>query len=226
MEGKGRRGAQSGGAARNMPDMWTQDQAVQESERPPTPSSTDCSEVTIFRPKPNPRTYLLCVDPGTTHLAMAVFSCGTNERDIVMEWNMTYNVGHHPCKIAHATKAAINILQDIAGKNQHHVLVEYQAPIGMAHTARWNAYVEGCVTTIACERVEPRLVCVVNASACKRKLGLATGNYAENKRMSLLYARAECPSIGSHHVADCYVLARYYMSLGDEKRMDMAVSEL
>lgn len=158
--------------------------------------------------------HLLCIDPGTTHLAMAIFS-GTNVHDIVMDWNMTYKVGHNPMKVAQAMHAALDFLTDIAGVNQNvGILVEFQAPIGMTHVARWNAYVEGCVTTVACENYDPSCVYVVNASACKRKLGLATGNYAMNKQLSMAFAQRECPTIGSHHVADCYVLARYFFDYG------------
>jgi hypothetical protein len=161
------------------------------------------------------RTYaLLCVDPGTTHLAMGIF-LGTCENDLTMAWNMTYAAGHDPARMVEAAMEAIDVLGVVGSKADERLfLVEFQAPMGRAHVARWNAYVEGVVTAAAClaPSLGPSRVCTVNSSACKRRLGLATGNYAANKQMSLIYARKECPSIGSHHVADCYVLARYWMS--------------
>lgn len=47
-------------------------------------------------------------------------------------------------------------------------------------------------------------------SVVKRKLKLATGNYADNKREAFRFAKEYCPEIDSHHLADCFILAEYW----------------
>ena len=60
---------------------------------------------------------------------------------------------------------------------------------------------------LACQGV---IVHSLQPSVVKRKLKLATGSYADNKRQAFIYAQKHCESITSHHLADCFLLAKYW----------------
>lgn len=143
---------------------------------------------------------VLAIDPGTTNFATAVFECSDDTTTLF--WEHTFDVGHEPKKIARACELLKEVcnLYDIKD-----VLVEYQYP---AYGSRWNIYVESAiVTTMLCWKHN---VITLQPSVVKRKLKLATGNYADNKRQAYNFARQRCPRITSHHLADCFLLAEYY----------------
>jgi len=147
---------------------------------------------------------LLCIDPGTTHLAAAVLQ-GTSETDIKMVWSHVYNCGHTVDGIAGAAR---KMYTETKSFEPDLALIEFQAPIGPGYACRWNAYVEGAIA--ASLQTLGLQVVTIQPSVAKRALGVSTGNYTLNKQVALAYARKHCPTIKSHHVADCYLLARYY----------------
>jgi hypothetical protein len=148
---------------------------------------------------------LLCIDPGTRNLVIAVFK-GTSERDLkLLQWE-DYDVGTSYKKMADT----VQMINRIAIHHGVHVaLCEYQAPMGRVVTSRWNIYVEGAMCT--CLTLLGLDVSVVSPSASKRKLKLATGNYAMNKKVAFQWAKEKCDGIESHHVADCFIMAYYWM---------------
>jgi len=149
--------------------------------------------------------HLLCIDPGQTHLAAAIFKCLDEER-IEHLWSYMYSPGKDPAKLGQSIHAMSNVAESF---KVDQVLLEYQAPMGVIATNRWNTYTEGGLATGF--NMLGWDVQTISVSAAKRDLGLATGNYNENKKMALMYAQKHCPTIKVHHVGDCYVLARYFM---------------
>lgn len=74
-----------------------------------------------------------------------------------------------------------------------------------------NAYVEGAVAT--CLSLYLLRIQTLHPSTVKRKLGLASGSYTENKKQAFAYASARSSQIDSHHLADCYIMAEYYYTI-------------
>jgi hypothetical protein len=120
-------------------------------------------------------------------------------------WHYMFNVGHEPAKIADACKLMAQMCKHFTADT---CLLEYQAPMGNVHASRWNCYTEGALA--ACLSSMGLNVVTLHPSAVKRKLKLATGNYADNKREALKFAKDLCPEIDSHHLADCFVMAEYH----------------
>lgn len=150
---------------------------------------------------------LLCIDPGLTHLAVGIFR-GTSEEDLVHVWSYMYECKKDPELLAHCIQCMAKKAKE---EGTDRALLEYQAPMGNAVAARWNIYVEGGLATGLWLQGIP--VETISPSAAKRSLHVATGDYAANKRLALKYAKEKCPTIDIHHVADCYILARYYMKM-------------
>lgn len=140
-----------------------------------------------------------------------------------------FRVDHDPSKMANACKLMVQMCNHYGVVD---CLMEYQAPMGAPVTCRWNAYVEGALS--ACLSYKHINVHTLQPSVVKRKLKLATGNYAENKKVAYAYAAKKCPQIGkhplffvyfsltmftdSHHLADCFILADYWnMTLTEEE---------
>jgi hypothetical protein len=146
---------------------------------------------------------VLCIDPGSTHLVAAIFDISGNTSMLL--WNYMFRVDHDPAKIANACKLMSEMCSHYAVAD---CLLEYQAPMGAPTACRWNCYIEGAIAAVLSYK---RLnVHTLQPSVVKRKLKLATGNYAANKKAAFEFASANCAGIDSHHLADCYVLAEYW----------------
>lgn len=145
---------------------------------------------------------VLCIDPGSTHLVAAIFSLGEKTTLI---WNYMFRVDHDSVKIANACKLMAEMCRFYTVAD---ALLEYQAPMGAPVTCRWNAYIEGAIAaTLSYLHIN---VNTLQPSAVKRKLQLATGNYADNKKAAFNFASQLCEGIDTHHLADCFVLAEYW----------------
>jgi hypothetical protein len=118
-----------------------------------------------------------------------------------------FNVQHEFTLLAHAARVMAGVCKQSGCDT---AVIEYQAPMGVQHTCRWNAYVEGALATSLC--ILGLNVMTGHPSAIKTKLGLATGNYTNNKRMAFLYASEQCQDITSHHEADCFILAKWFQN--------------
>ena len=147
---------------------------------------------------------VLCIDPGTTHLVACVFEV-EKEGSVRKLWSRMFNVQHEFEKIARAAKLMFMVSKNLDCTT---AVIEYQAPMGIQHTCRWNAFVEGGLS--ACLALQDMVVITGHPSAVKRKLGLSTGTYANNKKLAFIYASKECKDIESHHEADCYILAKWF----------------
>lgn len=157
---------------------------------------------------------VLCIDPGSTHLVAAIFIIVDTEETALL-WNYMFRVDHDPSKIANACKLMAEMCKTYGVGD---CLLEYQAPMGLPVTCRWNAYIEGAIAAVLSYlRIS---IHTLQPSAVKRKLKLATGNYADNKRVAFEYAKKRCPAIDSHHLADCYILAEYW-----KLQLDLAEGE-
>jgi hypothetical protein len=153
---------------------------------------------------------LLCIDPGTTHLVACVFE-EAEDGTVTKTWSHMFNVGHDFSAIAKAAKCMGMVAQRLGVRV---ALIEYQAPMGLQHTCRWNAYVEGGIAS--CLAMQGFEVKTIHPSTAKRKLGIATGNYATNKRIAFEYASRACQGLQSHHEADCFILGHWYLLYGIE----------
>jgi hypothetical protein len=126
-----------------------------------------------------------------------------------------FRVDHDPNKMANACKLMVQMC------NHYGVidcLMEYQAPMGAPVVCRWNSYVEGALA--ACLSYKHITVHTLQPGVVKRKLKLATGNYAENKKVAYAYAAKKCPMIDSHHLADCFILADYWKMTQTEEETE------
>jgi hypothetical protein len=148
---------------------------------------------------------ILALDPGTTHLVACIFEKEEGASVITLIWSMMFNVGHDSALLAKACEVIAGVSLKLGVTT---ALVEYQAPMGAMKVCRWNAFVEGGLSTCLCYVGLP--VETVFPSAVKRKLGLASGNYDENKRVAFLFAKEHGQNVSSHHEADCFVLAYWW----------------
>lgn len=148
---------------------------------------------------------VLSIDPGTTHLAACIFEIDRAKGTITLLWSELFNVGHQHRVLAEVCKVMHGVSQKL---HTNTALVEYQAPMGAAHTCRWNAFIEGGLT--CCLSALGMHVEVLHPSAVKRKLGLATGNYRNNKLLAFQHAKEKGQNINSHHEADCFILAEWW----------------
>lgn len=163
-------------------------------------------------------TRLLCIDPGTTHLVACIFEETEGKGGKLAKlWSQMFNVAHDHTALAQAAKCMGMVATRLGVTT---ALVEYQAPMGLQHTCRWNAYVEGGIAT--CLSFQGLKVLTIHPSTSKRKLGIATGNYANNKRVAFDYASARCNGLGSHHEADCFILAYWYLQHGRASEEDVS----
>jgi hypothetical protein len=148
---------------------------------------------------------VLAIDPGTTHLVAVLFH--KEEDTITKVWSHMFNVQHDFVEIANAAKCMSQVAAHFQTQD---AIIEFQAPMGQPHACRWNAFVEGGIS--ACLATHGMDVEVVHPSTVKRKLGLATGNYANNKRIAFMHAKERCDGISSHHEADCFILAEWWFN--------------
>lgn len=168
-------------------------------------TTTTCLEPVLRANNPDLYSFrVLAVDPGTTHLVAAIFECD-QAGSLHLRWSNMFKVDKDPTKMARAAKLMVGMCKEYKVPD---AVVEFQAPIGNLGSSRWNTYVEGAIS--ACLAMGGVSVHSLSASAVKNKLGLATGNYAQNKRMAFEYARKRCNDIDTHHTADCFCLAEYY----------------
>jgi hypothetical protein len=159
---------------------------------------------------------ILCLDPGTTHLAAAIINIcpdthyNAAQRTLTVCWEHMYRVDHDPEKMANAVRSIIGMCDHFLVED---ALVEFQAPIGRSAQCRWNAYVEGGLAV--CLAFQKFRVHTLQPSVVKRKLGLATGNYKQNKDAAVDFAKSLHINASSDHIADCVCLAEYW------RRMDV-----
>jgi hypothetical protein len=149
---------------------------------------------------------VLCLDPGSSHLACGIFALKPEKTTLI--WNYMFRVDHDPMKLAAACKLMYQMCQTYSVGE---VLLEFQAPIGICHANHWNAYIEGALAGIL--SFQGLMVHSFQPSVAKRMFKLATGNYADNKRLAFAWAKARCPQIDSHHLADCFVMAEYWRTV-------------
>jgi hypothetical protein len=150
-------------------------------------------------------TRLLCIDPGSTHLVSCIFE--VNEQSVWRKvWSYMFDVSNHDPGLIARSASVMALVSGKLGVQQ--ALIEYQAPMGLSHTCRWNAYIEGAVASCLC--TAGMNVDTVHPSTAKRALRLATGNYADNKQVAFRHAKVYCADITSHHEADCFILGEWW----------------
>jgi hypothetical protein len=149
---------------------------------------------------------ILVIDPGLSNLVASVFDL--HENTICWLVSRCYHVGKDFVAMSQAVEDMHLLGRSYSATAAY---CEYQAPIGMVAASRWNIYVEGAICTGL--RLLGWEVFQISMAAAKRHLGLTTGNYGNNKIVALKYAKSICPEIPNHHVADCFIMAKYIMDV-------------
>jgi len=171
---------------------------------------------------------VIAIDPGIRNLAIAIFAFSQDRCSCNVVWSNVFDIS----KIKKGGRGGeididMQLLQDacIKMKNAAELvapttdtcLLEFQAPIGFS-ACRWNIYVEGAIAS--CLTFLGYKVITIQPSVAKRKLCLSTGDYRMNKKHALKFAQQNCFStdgqpITNHHVADCFILAKYFVWLNN-----------
>jgi hypothetical protein len=150
---------------------------------------------------------ILCIDPGTTNLAAAIFEEQFIDGELIV--NLVWNKIYSPFRDFSSIIRSVNeLLNDASNHKPILVAIEDQEPFGMQSVLKWNSLVQGVIMGSVsygglCGH---RRLIVLRPSDYKRRFKLAKGNRDKNKKAALEFARRFLPDIKSDHVADCFIL--------------------
>lgn len=160
---------------------------------------------------------ILCIDPGTTNLGVAIFEEHFFEDSISYEliWQKLYSPGKDSLCIS---QTAIDILNDAQYYEPVLLVIEDQQPFGQQSVLKWNSFVQGAITSLAYRSKYFKRILIFRPSDYKKRFGIAKGERGLNKKAAVQYAQKFISDITSDHIADCFVLfmaAKYFYLKGE-----------
>jgi hypothetical protein len=150
---------------------------------------------------------ILSIDPGTTNLAAAIFQ-GDRPEALGMLWHETFSPGTDIFNLEAVAKCISGIAK-VYGVDR--IVIEDQPAIPGQNQGvfRDNCFVEAYLTGNLMARLHQ--VVLVRPCDVKRRLHLCTGANNTNKIAALQYAKHYIPRIETDHLADCFLMAKYFM---------------
>jgi Holliday junction resolvasome RuvABC endonuclease subunit len=150
---------------------------------------------------------VLAIDPGTEHLAAAVFEVSdTTPSKLIDSMMCRFDTDIQTAPFALA-RLACKIV-DFAGQHCVTMTVIEDQQIG-GKTNSWNLYAQAALSSAMIAVYPGMPLQTVRPAKVKRFFNLDTGNYRTNKAQALKRAKEIDPCISNDHFADCLLLSEY-----------------